>query len=70
MNFLKRRYIFEFVDPRQVCLLKISIYGLKQASRSWNIRFNHDIKWFGFLINPDDHVFIRSSDLKIGLEAV
>ena len=28
--------------------LKRSIYGLKQASRSWNIKFDQAIKSFGF----------------------
>ena len=56
MNFLKKGSIWnirKFVDPRQVCLLKRSIYGLKQVSRSWNIRFDHEIKGFGFLRNLD-----------------
>ena len=31
-----------------VCKLNRSIYGLKQASRSWNIRFDQAIKSYGF----------------------
>ena len=41
-----------FVDPKnanKVCKLQRSIYGLVQASRSWNIRFNDVIKAFGFI---------------------
>ncbi|GKB23554.1 retrotransposon protein, putative, ty1-copia subclass [Tanacetum coccineum] len=30
--------------PRRDCKLQISIYGLKQASRSWNKRFDEEIK--------------------------
>ena len=40
-----------FVDPKnadKVCKLQRSIYGLVQASRSWNIRFDEMIKAFGF----------------------
>ena len=37
-----------------VCKLKTSIYELKQASRSWNIRFNQAIKSFGFEQNLDE----------------
>ena len=36
------------------CKLKRSIYGIEQASRSWNIRFNRAIKSFGFKQNLDE----------------
>jgi hypothetical protein len=45
-----------FVSPDQeqkVCKLQRSIYGLKQASRSWNIRFDDVIKTYGFEQNVD-----------------
>ena len=35
----------------KVCKLQISIYGLKQTARSWNIRFDKTIKEFGFSQN-------------------
>ncbi|GJT50890.1 putative ribonuclease H-like domain-containing protein [Tanacetum coccineum] len=46
-----------FVDPnhpRKVCKLQRFIYGLKQASRSWNKRFDGEIKRFGFAQNLDE----------------
>ncbi|KAK8509962.1 hypothetical protein V6N12_035285 [Hibiscus sabdariffa] len=46
-----------FVTPEnagKVCKLQRSIYGLKQASRSWNLRFNEAIQEFGFIRNEDE----------------
>ncbi|KAK8656739.1 hypothetical protein V6N13_098677 [Hibiscus sabdariffa] len=38
----------------KVCKLQRSIYGLKQASQSWNLHFNDAIKEFGFIRNEDE----------------
>src|SRR6266536_3766988 len=55
-GFLKEElYVMQpkgFVDPKgtnKVCKLQRSIYGLVQASRSWNIRFDELIKAHGFI---------------------
>ncbi|KAM1376156.1 hypothetical protein ACFX2F_037926 [Malus domestica] len=42
-------------EKTKVCKLQRSIYGLKQASRSWNIRFDTEIKTFGFTQNEDEN---------------
>ena len=42
-------------QEQKVYKLQRSIYGLKQASRSWNMRFNEAIKSYGFeqsLVEP------------------
>ncbi|KAK8980508.1 hypothetical protein V6N11_081975 [Hibiscus sabdariffa] len=41
-------------NAAKVCKLQRSIYGLKQASRSWNLRFNDAIKEFGLIRNEDE----------------
>ena len=38
----------------KVCKLKRSIYILKQASRSWNFRFDEVIRGYGYIKNPKE----------------
>ncbi|PKI39342.1 hypothetical protein CRG98_040208, partial [Punica granatum] len=45
---------FESKDKSKVCKLKRSIYGLKQASRSWNRRFDEAVKSFDIIKNEDE----------------
>ncbi|GKB46092.1 retrotransposon protein, putative, ty1-copia subclass [Tanacetum coccineum] len=54
-----------FMDPKhpnKVCKLQHSIYGLKQTSRSWNKRFDEEIKKIGFTQNLDEPcVYLKAS---------
>ena len=59
-NLLENVYMTQpegFASPEnsgKVCKLQRSIYGLKQASRSWNLRFDEAVKEFGFIKNEDE----------------
>ena len=46
-----------FVDPknaRKICKLRKFIYGLKQASQSWNLHFDEVVKGFGLIKNEEE----------------
>ena len=48
---------------RKVCKLKKSIYGLKQASRQWNLKFYQAMLKDGFTMMEEDHcMYIKRSN--------
>ena len=49
-------------QENMVCKLHKSIHGLKQASRSWNIRFDQAVKSFGFEQNMDEPCVYKKSE--------
>ena len=54
-----------FVDPKsanKVCKLQQSIYGLVQASRSWNIRFDKVIKAYDFIQTCGESLYLQESE--------
>ena len=48
----------------KVCKLKRSIYGLKRASRQWNLKFHQAMLKEGFTMMEEDHcVYIKRSNI-------
>ncbi|GJT47609.1 retrotransposon protein, putative, ty1-copia subclass [Tanacetum coccineum] len=48
--------------PKRVCKLQKAIYGLKQASRSWNLCFHEKVTQFGFFRSEDEScVYVKVS---------
>ena len=52
-------------QEHMVCKLKMSIYGFKQASRSWNIKFDQAIKSFDFEQNLDEPYVYKRHRYKV-----
>ena len=49
-------------QEHMLCKLKRSIYGLKQASKPWNTRFDQAIKSYGFDQCPDESCVYKKCD--------
>ncbi|KAL0284519.1 UNVERIFIED_CONTAM: Retrovirus-related Pol polyprotein from transposon RE1 [Sesamum angustifolium] len=53
--YMDQPEVFTFVgEKRKVCHLQRSIYGLKQASRSWNTHLDDIIQGYDFIKNEFD----------------
>jgi hypothetical protein len=53
-------------NTQKVCKLNKSIYGLKQASRQWYIKFHKVITSFGFIENfVDQYIYLKVSGNKV-----
>ena len=52
--YMTQLEVFTLGNGSKVCKLQRFIYELKQASRSWNIKFDETIKEFSFSKNTDE----------------
>ena len=58
----------DFIDHKganKVCKLQRSIYGLVQASRIWNIRFDELIKAYGFIQTFGEDLYLQESEWEL-----
>ena len=69
MDFFKEElYMMQpegFVNPKganKICKLQRSIYGLVQASRSWNIRFDKLIKAYSYYTDLRWSLYLQESE--------
>ena len=67
--YMKQLEGFPSSDGEQlVYKLKISVYGLKQASRQWYVKFHNIVSSFGFVENVMDQcIYLKVSGSKVFL---
>ena len=65
--YMKQLEGFPSSDGEQlVYKLKISVYGLKQASRQWYVKFHNIVSSFGFVENVMDHcMYLKVNGSKV-----